>query len=191
MALVHFVLFSVKAAAGPRFSAAMASADRAELATIAVESARWSFWPSLLVGGSVLLAGKLLLSLFGPSFTDGYPLMAILLAGILAKAFVGPGEAFLTMAGQQSLCVKLYAGALAANLLLNALLIPLFGLTGAAAATAGAMVAEALLLHVAVRRTFGIVLHAFAKPRFTVPGAAPRRSQLPGGDHRPTAESAP
>lgn len=164
MALVHFVMFSVKAAAAPRFSAAMANPDRQQLAVIAVESAKWSFWPSLGVGGMVLLCGPFLLSLFGPAFVSGYPLMAILFAGIMAKALVGPAEAFLTMAGRQTLCVALYAGALVANLLLNVTLIPMFGLTGAAFATTGAMVVEAILLHVAVRRTFGIVLFAFADP---------------------------
>jgi O-antigen/teichoic acid export membrane protein len=164
MALVHFVMFSVKAAAAPRFSAAMADPDRQQLAVIAVESAKWSFWPSLVVGGMVLACGNFLLSLFGPAFTSGFSLMAILFAGIMAKALVGPAEAFLTMAGQQKLCVALYATALVANLALNATLIPMFGLTGAAIATAGAMFVEAILLHVAVRRTFGITLFAFADP---------------------------
>ena len=164
MALVHFVMFSVKAAASPRFSAAMADPDRQQLAVIAVESAKWSFWPSLFVGLMVLACGRFLLSLFGPAFVSGYALMAILLAGIMAKALVGPAEAFLTMAGRQSLCVLLYAGALIANLVLNMVLIPAFGLTGAAMATSGAMFVEAILLHIAVRRTFGIVLFAFADP---------------------------
>ncbi|OAP43392.1 lipopolysaccharide biosynthesis protein [Sinorhizobium saheli] len=162
MALVHFVMFAVKAAAGPRFSAAMAVNDRQQLAQIAIESARWSFWPSLVMGGAVLAAGRLLLSLFGPAFTAGAPLMAILLAGILAKAFVGPAETLLTMAGRQKLCVLLYAAALGANIALNVTLIPLFGLTGAAAATAGAMLAEAAILYLAVRRTFGFRLLALA-----------------------------
>ena len=60
----------------------------------------------------------------------------------MAMAVVGPAEAFLTMAGRQKLCVVLYALALTSNLVLNVTLIPLFGLTGAAFATAGAMVAE-------------------------------------------------
>lgn len=164
MALVHFVMFAVKAAAGPRFSTAMAR-DRSQLASIAVESARWAFWPSLLVGALVLLAGPFLLSLFGPAFVTGLPLMMILFGGILAKAVVGPAETLLTMAGQQTLCVILYAGALVANIALNLSLIPLLGLTGAALATAGAMFVEAMLLHLAVRRTFGFALFAFAGAR--------------------------
>lgn len=164
MALVHFVFFSVKAAAAPRFSALFSSGDRAALARFAGETVRWSFWPSLAVGLGVLALGHFLLSLFGPAFTAGYGLMAILFAGILAKALVGPGEVLLTMSGEQTLCVFVYAAALAANIAFNVTLIPLFGLTGAAVATAGAMMVEAALLHIAVRRKLAIVLFAFAGP---------------------------
>ncbi len=90
--------------------------------------------------------------------------MAILFAGSLSKALVGPGEVLLTMAGKQQLCVAVYVVALTANIGLNITLIPLYGLTGAATATATAMMVEAILLHVAVRSSLGIVLFAFADP---------------------------
>jgi O-antigen/teichoic acid export membrane protein len=169
MALVHFINFSVKAAAGPRFSSIIAEGSRADLAAAATDAARWTFWPALGVGLAVLAAGHLLLSLFGGAFTAGYVLMAILLAGVLAKALVGPAEMLLVMAGQQNLCVALYAGALAANISLNVALIPHYGIEGTAIATACAMAVEALLLHLAVRRTLGIVLFAFASPSATDP----------------------
>lgn len=164
MALVHFVFFSVKAAAAPRFSAMFAAGDRVALARFAGETVRWSFWPSLVVGLSVLLCGHFLLSLFGPAFTAGWSLMFILYIGILAKALVGPGEVLLTMSGEQTLCVAVYAVALAANITFNVTLIPLFGLTGAAFATTGAMIVEAVLLHLAVRGKLSIILFAFANP---------------------------
>lgn len=164
MALVQFVFFAVKAAAAPRFSAMMAERDLRALAAFAGTTARWSFWPSLVVGLSVLAAGELLLGLFGPAFSAGYGLMAILFAGSLSKALVGPGEVLLTMAGKQMLCVALYAGALTVNICLNITLIPVFGLTGAAIATAAATMTEAVLLHLAVRRSLGIVMFAFADP---------------------------
>ncbi len=164
MALVQFVNFSVKAASAPRFSALIAGNDRNALAQFAGQTVRWAFWPGLLVGLAALASGHLLLGMFGPTFISGYDLMIILFAGILAKASVGPGEALLAMAGQQTLCVKLYAAALLVNIALNVILIPIFGLEGAACATAAAMMVEALLLHVFVRRRLGIVLFAFAKP---------------------------
>ncbi|EJC81478.1 membrane protein involved in the export of O-antigen and teichoic acid [Rhizobium leguminosarum bv. trifolii WSM2297] len=169
MALVHFINFSVKAASGPRFSSIIAEGDHAQLATAAIDAARWTFWPALGVGLVVLAAGHLLLSLFGGAFTSGYLVMAILLAGILAKALVGPAETLLMMAGKQNLCVALYAGALAANVGLNLALIPHYGIEGTAIATASAMGVEAILLHLAVRRTLGIVLFAFASPSAATP----------------------
>lgn len=164
MALMQFVFFSVKAAAAPRFASLVAEGDRSGLARFAGEMARWGFWPSLAVGIIMLLAGKMMLSLFGSGFTAGYPLMAILFAGYLAKASVGPGEVLLTMAGRQQLCAWLYAVVLISNLGLNMLLIPAYGLTGAAFAAAGAMMIEAVLLHVTVRKALGIVLFVFADP---------------------------
>jgi O-antigen/teichoic acid export membrane protein len=158
MALVHFINFSV-----------IAEGDHAQLATAAIDAARWTFWPALGVGLVVLAAGHLLLSLFGGAFTSGYLVMAILLAGILAKSLVGPAETLLMMAGKQNLCVALYAGALTANVSLNLALIPHYGIEGTAIATASAMAVEAILLHVAVRRTLGIVLFAFASPSAATP----------------------
>ncbi len=89
--------------------------------------------------------------------------MFVLFAGILAKAVVGPGEVLLNMSGHQKLCVSLYAAILAANVALNMTLVPRFGLMGAASATAMATMIEAILLHLAVRHTFGISLFAFTK----------------------------
>jgi O-antigen/teichoic acid export membrane protein len=163
MSLVHFINFSVKAASGPRFSSIIAGGTRSDLAAAAIDAARWTFWPALAVGLTVLAAGHFLLSLFGAAFTAGYILMAILLAGILAKALVGPAETLLMMAGKQNICALLYAGALVASVGLNVLLIPRFGIEGAAVATATAMGVEAVLLHLAVRRALGIALFAFAK----------------------------
>lgn len=162
MSLVHFVFFSVKAAASARFSTLWAAGDKDGLAHFAHQTARWSFWPSVAIGLFVLLVGKLLLSLFGHAFVAGYPLLAVLLVGILAKASIGPGEALLAMVGEQRRCVAIYVTALAVNLGLNMTLIPLYGLYGVAISTSGAMIFEALALHITIRRRLGISLSAFA-----------------------------
>ncbi|MCQ2003096.1 oligosaccharide flippase family protein [Rhizobium sp. NRK18] len=164
MALVQFVFFSVKAAAGPRFSTLFARNDLAGLASFANQTARWTFWPSLAIGIFVLLAGKLILSLFGEAFTAGYALMAILFLGPLFKSMIGPAESLLTMSGRQKACVAVYFGALIVNVALNMTLIPLWGLTGAAIATTGAILVETILLHLAVRLALGISLFVFADP---------------------------
>ncbi len=166
MALVHFVYFAVKAAAAQRFSGLVSGADRTALAAFARQTVQWTFWPSLLVGGLVILVGPFLLSLFGPAFQEGHMIMMVLFCGIIAKAMVGPGEVLLTMAGEHKICAAIYAIALVANLGINVMLIPVWGLIGAATATAVAMMIEASLLHIIIRRRLGIVM-------FIAAGAVP------------------
>lgn len=165
MALVHFVYFAVKTGAAPRFSGLVSSGSRGEMAAFAAQTVHWAFWPSLTVGLLVVLAGPFLLSLFGPGFEAGHEVMMILFLGIMAKAMVGPAEVLLTMAGEQKVAVFVYGSALAVNIALNVTLIPVIGITGAAAATAVAMMVEALMLHIAVRRRLGIVLFIGAGSR--------------------------
>jgi len=164
MALVHFVYFAIKAGMTPRFSALVAENNRHELAVFAANTARWTFWPSLALGCAVLALGPFLLSLFGPEFGAGYPLMFILFAGILAKAFIGPGEALLTMAGEQKICALVYFVALAVNISGNLALIPLLGLTGAAIATMTAMTVEAVLLFAVIRKRLNIAMSIVSRP---------------------------
>ena len=156
MALVHFVYFAVKAGMTPRFSVLVTEGDTDALARFAADTARWTFWPSLVLGGAVLALGPFLLSLFGPAFVAGYPLMFILFAGIMAKAFIGPGEALLTMAGHQKVCALVYVAALVVNLGGNLILIPRIGIEGAAIATALAMATESLLLFLVIRQRMNI-----------------------------------
>ncbi len=165
MALVHFVLFAVKAGIMPRFSVLFVQNNRTELARFAAMSARWVFWPSMLLGIIVLALGPLLLSFFGSGFAAGYPVMFILFAGILFKALIGPGESLLTMAGEQKICALVYLAALCVNVAGNFALIPLLGIKGAATATMAAMALESLLLFVAVRTRLGINMSIFSRPK--------------------------
>ncbi|WP_417771449.1 lipopolysaccharide biosynthesis protein [Stappia sp.] len=155
-ALAHFVYFAVRSATAHRYSRLYHAGEHAELARLVDESARWTFWPTLLLAGLLAAVGPLLLALFGDGFTSGYPVILVLLAGVLARAAVGPVDALLTMADQQKACAGVYAAAFAVNIGLNIVLIPLLGILGAAVATAGAMVFEAAALAWQARRRLGI-----------------------------------
>ena len=92
LALVHFVYFSVKAGAAQRYSELMQGNDQVELAGFARDMARWTFWPSFAIAILVLVAGKPLLYLFGAQFTEVYPLLFIMVIGVVARASVGPAR---------------------------------------------------------------------------------------------------
>lgn len=162
MALVHFIYFAVKAGAAPRFSALYASGDLQALDRFVKQTARWTFYPTIAMGAVVMAFGQLILSMFGEGFVEGYAVMAILLTGILAKACIGPGEVLLSMAGQQKICTIIYAFALATNLCLNFSLIPIYGILGAASATAGAMFIEAILLFIVIYKKMNITMFALS-----------------------------
>jgi O-antigen/teichoic acid export membrane protein len=166
IALVSFVYFAVSAAVAHRFTEYHVTGDRKRLAKFLSDSIRWTFWPSLAATGAILLMGKPLLALFGPVFVEGFQAMIFLAAGLLARAAVGPVERLLTMLGEQRICAAVYAFAFALNLALCILLIPQFGIEGAALSTTCALIVESVLLFLATRRR--LKLHAFIWGR---PGA--------------------
>jgi O-antigen/teichoic acid export membrane protein len=160
LALVHFVYFAVKAGVAQRY-AAFTHGEPEKLAVFARETVSWTFWPSLFMAIVVLALGEPMLMLFGPGFDAGYPLLFLLVVGVAARAAVGPCESLLTMTGNQNICALVYALTLAVNIGLSVALIPLFGLWGAAIATAGAMIFEASALSFTVWRRLGIVMAIF------------------------------
>ncbi|WP_182552162.1 oligosaccharide flippase family protein [Phyllobacterium myrsinacearum] len=162
LALVHFVYFSVKAGAAQRYAELMQNFDHTQLERFARDTARWTFWPSLAMAIVLLILGKPLLWLFGAQFTEGYPLLFIMVIGVVARASVGPAESLLNMAGKQKICAVVYAVTLVVNICLSIVMIPLYGLAGAACATAASMVFEALVLALTVYNRLDITMFVFA-----------------------------
>ncbi len=159
LALIGFVYFAVSAASAHRFSQYHVAGETEKLAGFVAETIRWTFWPSLALAIGLIAVGRPLLALFGPGFAEGYPLMFVLVVGLMARASVGPAERLLSMQGQQVASAAIYAGAFAINLALCLILIPRFGIVGAASSTATAIVCESALLFVVVKRRLG--LHTF------------------------------
>ncbi len=164
LALISIIQFAVAAAAGHRFTAHHVAGDREALAAFAADTVRWVFWPSLAATMLLLALGKIVLTLFGEGFVAGYPLMAILAVGLMARASVGPAERLLNMLGQQRICAVAYAAAFAVNLVGCLLLAPAYGAIGVASATAAAFMVEASLLFVIARRRLGITMF-FWRPK--------------------------
>ena len=159
LALVSFVYFSVSAASAHNFTTYHVAGDREKLSAFLSESIKWTFWPSLAATVLILALGRPFLWLFGPTFVQGYHLMFMLAAGLLARAAIGPVERLLNMLGEQRVCAIAYIGAFALNLGLSVLLIPRFGMTGAAIATSTALATESVLLFVVTKRRLGF--HVF------------------------------
>jgi len=115
---------------------------------------RWCVLPSL--GGAVVLLvlGKPLLWLFGPSFTAAYPAMFILAIGYVIRAFGGPAQSLLMATGHHNRATGILMATVALSGALNLGLIPWFGIFGAAVATACALSFEAIASYLVARRLF-------------------------------------
>lgn len=163
MGLINFVHFAVSLAVSRRFSALNAEGDQETLRTFVQQSVAWTFWPSLLATVGLLALGWPLLRLFGAEFTAGYPVMFILAAGFLVRAAVGPAEYVLNMLGEQNRCAAALFFAAILNIGLNYLLIPIWGLEGAAAATALSLAIAYLLFLVVAQRRLGLRLLPWQK----------------------------
>ncbi|MFD1696013.1 GNAT family N-acetyltransferase [Roseibium aestuarii] len=167
LALVHFVYFAVRAASAHRYAAFMQDPQPHRLATYVRQTSHWTFWPSLVVALGLLATAPLLLRLFGSDFASGYPVLAVLVLGVLARASVGPVDALLTMSGHQKACAWIYAATFLINVCFNFLLIPMIGLVGAALATTLSILFEAFCLALVAKRRLGLdtfVFHLMRAP---------------------------
>jgi O-antigen/teichoic acid export membrane protein len=152
MALIMFVHYAVGSAIANRFAAVDARDDRAALEVLVRDGVVWTFWPSLAAGIAVLALGKPLLSLFGPGFEAGYPVMAVIVIGFLFRSAMGPVELLLNMLGQHRICAMVLVGCAVLDIALNLIMVPQFGMIGAAAASSIAFSAAALANYAVARR---------------------------------------
>lgn len=130
--------------------------DRAGVARTARRLAVISGAVSTATALAVALAYPYIAGRFDPGFvTPGWSILLVLLGGMTIYAFFVPFDQLLLQSGQpgrQSLLMAAYVGA---NVILNLLLIPPFGLFGAAVATAISLGLAGGLLLVASRVWLG------------------------------------
>jgi O-antigen/teichoic acid export membrane protein len=150
--LIAFIYFAVAALAVPRFAQIHATGTREEMQRFVSGIIKLMFWPSLAAAAALAVVGPFALALFGPGFESGYPVLLIVLTGLVVRSATGPVEYLLNMTGHQMDTVRVWSAAATASIVLNLVLIPRFGMLGAAAATYGSIVAANLALCVCVRR---------------------------------------
>lgn len=162
-AATRFVVFgqlaaqSVQQVMQPAVSRLMAVGDRAGAQKVLAVSSTWTVvltWPLYLA----LAAGAhVFLMVFSPEYAaDGRSSMIILSAAMLLATAVGPADVVLLMSGRSGLSLANNAAALVVNVVLNVVLIPLFGVPGAAVARAAALATRNLLPLVQIRRLLGM-----------------------------------
>jgi len=136
---ITFLSFAVDAVAGPEV-ARLYHGDSEDLQRTVSGLAHWYFWPTLAASIALLLVAEPILSLFGPVFTTGQPMMAVLMVGLLVNAATGAQTHLLTLTGHERSCAHIYGWCAALNIGLNLAGVYAFGTIGAAVATAATLV---------------------------------------------------
>lgn len=117
---------------------------------------------SIVVMVSFAIAGKFLLSVFGPAFTDGLPILLLVSSVMVVRAVFGPAPAILTANGHQYAMMAILAGSMALSVVLMILLCPVFGITGIAIAYCAMSAVCSVLLWFHARRVTGIDCSIFS-----------------------------
>jgi len=154
--LVIFGLTAVNAIAVPMISELYSTGKHLELQRMITLAARGIF-VFILIGCAVLLTlGEYVLGLFGEEFVTAYVPLLILLAGQSVNALAGSVGFLMTMTGHQNQAAWIIGVSALINIILNIILIPMFGIIGAAIATAGTTVLWNGLMLVYVLRNLNI-----------------------------------
>ncbi|MFQ5889931.1 MAG: flippase [Gemmatimonadota bacterium] len=163
--LTSFIMVAVNSIAAPKFAELHNRGDTRALASTAQQSARMML---LLASPPFLLFVTFpsrVMSIFGSDFGSGGIVLAILAFGQFVNVATGSVGNLLMMSAHERATRNLIIAAATLNVALNVLLIPPFGLHGAAVATSISLVAHNIALTVFVRRLLGIRVFEWAVPR--------------------------
>jgi O-antigen/teichoic acid export membrane protein len=160
--LVSVSLQAMNMVVAPQFARLHAVGDKTRLQQLAVTSARVVIALTLPVVVIFLIFGKPLLQLvFGAEFVPSYGPLSILALGQLVNSITGSVGILLNMTGFEQDTARGVAVAAVGNIVLNLILIPLWGINGAALSSAITLTLWNVLLWIAVRRRLGINSMAF------------------------------
>ena len=140
-----FALQSIRLAIAPQISGLLARGDRGGAQAVYQTATWWliaASWPLFLV---LVVFAPVVLSTFGPGFATGQTALVVLSLAMLVNLGTGNVTVVLLMGGRSSWNLVNTAVALGLNIGLNLLLIPRYGMEGAAIAWSISILADNLL----------------------------------------------
>ena len=142
MALVGFVpvaLQSVNQIFSPGIAELHATGNHLLLQRLYTTLTKWILAFTIPLGLTIIIFARPLMGIFGPAFQAGATVLVIGTVGQLVNCAVGSVGYLLLMAGHQNQMVKIQAVNAALMITLSILLVPRFGIRGAACAAAVAV----------------------------------------------------
>ena len=138
--MISIVLASVNAVQAPQIAEFFSSGNFVKLSAIIKKSTRLIFFltfPAIII---LSLLSSSILKLFGPNYIIAQSALYILVIGQSINALCGSVGVYMNMTGKQNIFQKILLSALILNIVLNWILIPIYGINGAAFATSFSMI---------------------------------------------------
>lgn len=153
--IVSITLMAVNSIAAPKFAEKFAMNDTNSMAKIAIQSSKLIFWTTLPFAAILLIFPKFFMALYGTEFLVGFEVLRLLIIGRLINAFSGSVGNLMQMSGQQNSYMSILIIGAIINIGLNLLLIPKYGIDGAAYASIVSMSFWNLSMVYMVKKKFG------------------------------------
>ncbi len=160
-AISIFAIVALGSIGAPMIASLYAREDTESLARLVKLMARISLATLVPMGLLFAVLGPFILSFFGDQFVVVYVPLLVLVGGQTLAACFGPAAMLLTMTSAEDTAARVLLFSVVANLMLNGLLIPQFGMLGASIATALTTAIPACVMFFAVRQRLGISSAAF------------------------------
>lgn len=160
--LIQFALSAVCSATGPTIANLYATQNISQLKRLMRGSTRLLVAGSLAITLTLILFGHLFLGIFGSEFVQGRAALTILAIGYFLDASTGGlAGLMLIMSGNERDIASATGVTAGLNVALNALLIPQWGLEGAAIATTISMISRSIFFMICMYRKVGFFPNPF------------------------------
>lgn len=140
--IVAFLLFSANYVVAPVISRMHEDGRMAEVQYALTKISRIVFAAAIAFMLTMLWWGEVLLGYFGEGFKSGYPVLMVLVFGLVVSSFASSAGTLLSMTGHSGKLATLCAIIAIISLVLNSVLIPKYGAFGAAMATSLCLVIQ-------------------------------------------------
>jgi O-antigen/teichoic acid export membrane protein len=139
-AMISLVLASVNTVQAPKIAELFSLENYEKLDLLIRQSTRLILVITLPGIILLLFLSNFILSFFGQDYVIAQTALLILLVGQCVNALCGSVGVYMNMTGRQNVLQKILLLAFIVNLILNWILIPLYGINGAAIATSFSMI---------------------------------------------------
>ncbi len=154
--LITFIMLAVNKTLSPNFASLYKEGEIGKLQSLVTHSVRVVSLVAVLLMIFLIAIGYWYLSIFGPEFVVAHLTLAILCFGKVFSGMMGSVGHLLIMTSQEKVAAWNVAFAVVLNIVLNYLLIPVWGIEGAAVASASSYIVVNVLQAIAVYKLVGV-----------------------------------